>query len=327
MNRDVFEQLLRQQLISGEELAAVRQWQHRPLSVHWELRTLLYLGILLVTAALGILVYEHLDSIGHTVIVTAIGLVCGACFAWCFKKAAEYSFTKIESPGILYDYILLFGCLLLLCFVGYLQFAYNLFGHRWGLAVFIPMVILFFAAYYFDHLGVLSLAITHLAAWAGITITPAHILRNNDFSSDRLIYTGILLGVLLLLVAWLSTRRNLKAHFAFTYQNFGVHILFISLLAGMLNHAHNYLLWFVALAAVAVVIFRESVRQRSFYFLVVTVLYTYVGLSFAVVKLLFGWDNGMSSIYLGLLYAIASGIVLIRFLMQYNKKLKQDAGI
>ncbi|MDQ6764326.1 MAG: hypothetical protein M3015_17115 [Bacteroidota bacterium] len=65
----------------------------------------------------------------------------------------------------MFDYILLFGCLSLLTFVGYLQFEYNVFGNKWGLATFIPMVVLFMAAYYFDHLGVLILAIVNLAAW------------------------------------------------------------------------------------------------------------------------------------------------------------------
>jgi hypothetical protein len=67
------------------------------------------------------------------------------------------------------DYILLLGCLLLLILIAYLQFQYNVFGNRYGLATFIPMVLLFISAYYFDHIGVLTMAITNLAAWAGIT--------------------------------------------------------------------------------------------------------------------------------------------------------------
>ena len=64
------------------------------------------------------------------------------------------------------------AALLLLTFITYLQVQYNVFGDRFGLATFIPMIILFYCAYYFDHLGVLSMAVANLAAWMGIAVTP-----------------------------------------------------------------------------------------------------------------------------------------------------------
>ena len=96
------------------------------------------------------------------------------------------------------DYVLLVGCLLFTHALGYIQFEYNVFGNRWGLAVFIPMVILFITAYYFDHLGVLSLAITNLAAWAGISVTPMKILKENDFNNTHVMYAGLVVGGMLL---------------------------------------------------------------------------------------------------------------------------------
>ena len=142
----IFEELHNQNFISQQELDKINQQQ--TVSVHWEIRSLLYLGILLVTTALGILVYENIDTIGHTAIIATIGVLCAACFVYCFKKTNTYAHTKVESPNILFDYILLSASFLLLTFIGYLQFEYNVFGDRWELAVFIPMVILFFCAYY-----------------------------------------------------------------------------------------------------------------------------------------------------------------------------------
>jgi hypothetical protein len=72
---------------------------------------------------------------------------------------------------------------------------------------------------------------------------------------------------------------------------------------------------------------KNSVKENSFYFLVITVLYAYIGLCYVVIKLLFIAGNGMAFIYLGAIYFIGSGIGLIRFLIQYNKKLKHDAGL
>lgn len=321
---EIFEQLHQQNFISQQQLDKIKQ--HQPVSLHWELRTLLYLGILLVTTALGVLVYKNIDTIGHTAIVITIGVLCTACFVYCFKKANKYAHTKVQSPNILFDYILLTGCLLLLTFIGYLQYQYNAFGNRWGLAAFIPMVILFFCAYYFDHLGVLSIAVTNLAAWLGITITPLQILKQNNFSDTHLIYTGIVLGTALIIFSFLTQKKNIKAHFSFIYKNFGAHILFIALLAAMFNYDNIYLVWFFVMLIVAYWFFNNAVKENAFYFLVITVLYTYIAVCFVVIDLLpIMEDSG--AIYLGALYFIGSGIGLIWLLMRYNKKLKHNAGI
>src|ERR1700733_6710974 len=104
------------------------------------------------------------------------------------------------------------------------------------------MIVLFFSAYFFDHLGLLSLAITNLAAWLGITVTPMQILQANDFNSNSLIITGLLLGLFIMILSIATHKKNIKKHFAFTYANFGTHILFISCLAAMFNFDRQYLL-------------------------------------------------------------------------------------
>ena len=78
--------------------------------------------------------------------------------------------------------------------------------------------------------------------------------------------------------------------------------------------------------AVAYWFFINAVKENAFYFLVITVLYSYIAISYVVIDLLMKIDD-IGAIYIGALYFIASGIGLIRFLMHYNKKLKQDAGI
>jgi hypothetical protein len=77
------------------------------------------------------------------------------------EKEALSRLTKVEAPTPFFDYILLLGCLTFITLVGYSQVQFTIFGQRFGLAVFIPMIVLFFSAYYFDHLGVLSMAITN----------------------------------------------------------------------------------------------------------------------------------------------------------------------
>ena len=327
MDINIVEELFDKQHISKDELNALRKKQEEPVSVYWDVTSLLYLGILLLTTGLGIIVYKNIDSIGHAVIIAVISIACIACFGYCLNKATGFSTTKVESPGFLFDYILLLGCLLLLILTGYLQFAYRIFGDHLGMATFIPMVILFATAYYFDHLGVLTLAITNLAAWAGIAVAPLQFLEDNDFTSQRLIYTGILLGAALVAFSIVSQARNVKAHFAFTYKNFGANILFIALLAAMFHFTQFYLLWLIALSVVCAWFIRDALKLNSFYFFVITVLYGYIAICYVVVDLLIkiGGDTGV--LYLGLIYFIASGIALIKLLLHYNKIIKHNAGI
>jgi hypothetical protein len=272
-------------------------------------------------------VYKNIDTIGHSVVVIFIGVVCLLCFGYCLKNTEGYSRQKVESPNVLFDYILLLGCLLLVTFVGYLQYQYNVFGNHWGMAAFVPMLLLFIAAYYFDHIGVLSLAITNLAAWIGITVTPLEILKANDFDNDRIILSGICLGSLLVGVAILITRKEHKAHFGFTYKNFGTHILFISLLAALFHFDDFNFVTFIFLLILSGVYFKQATRERSFYFLVVTVGYFYIGLSYYFVHSLISGRFFEDSVYLVVFYFIFSGIGLIWFLIRYNKILKQNAGI
>lgn len=327
-NEKLFSELHGSGLISGESYERIKKWQSgRIISLHWDLKTLLYLGVTLLSGGLGILVYKNIDTIGHKAILTFIALLSIGSYAYCFKKARPFSWQKIEAPTILFDYILLLGCLTMLTFIGYLQYQYTVFGNKYGIATFIPMVILFFCAYYFDHLGVLSMAITNLAAWLGITITPLHLWQSNNFNSDRVIYTGICIGALLLALGYAGKKRKWKPHFEFTYNNFATHAMFVSLLAAMFRFSSVYYLWFIAVAGFTVYNYIKSVRENSFYFLVVTVLYAYVGISYVAVKLLSFSEFNTASVYISILYFMLSSFWVANFLMRQNKKLKKNDSI
>ena len=147
MNIQTFKQLHREGLISDNSLQKVEAMEKaRLFSLQWELKTLLYLGVTLLSGGLGILVYKNIDSIGHQAILAFIALVCAGCFYYCRRKAAPFSVSKLPSPDPYFDYILLLGCLTLITFIAYLQYAYTVFGNHYGLATFIPMVILFISA-------------------------------------------------------------------------------------------------------------------------------------------------------------------------------------
>lgn len=325
MDTDLYKKLYNEGLLNSETLEKITEKHKNPLfSLHWELKTLLYLGVTLLSTGLGILIYKNIDTIGHQFILLFIAGICAACFVYCVKKRNPFSREKVKSPSSFYDYILLLGCLSLLSFLGYLQFQYHVFGDNYGLATFIPMLILFYVAYEFDHIGVLSMAITNLAIWLGATVTPFSLLSNGLYSSHPLIIPYLILGLFLLTAAYLSERYNFKKHFKFTYQNFGVNISFIALFTGYFSFYENPLsfLWLITVLILAFILYQDALKTKSFYFLLLVILYAYTAISTLVVRILFNIDSEAAFVT-GLLYFIGSAIGLIITLIQLNKKIKQ----
>lgn len=329
MEIPLFRKLHAEGLIPDESLRKAESLESQRLfSLHGELKLLLYLGVVLLSGGLGILVYKNIDTIGHQAVLAFIALVSAGSFLYCVRRKPSFHWGKMAAPDTVYDYILLLACLSLVTFIGYLQFAYGVFGHHYGLATFIPMVLLFISAYYFDHLGVLSLAITNLAAWAGVAITPLHLLEDNNFGNEQVIYTGILLGWVLMAAGRLSQLQGRKSHFESTYTNFGFHLYFIAALAGLFIHERAYLLWFLLFAAIAWFLYRQAMARRSFYFVVFTVLYTYIALGYVVIRALDHFhDDAMNAIVLGLIYFILSACGVGALLIRLNRKLKTHDGL
>lgn len=329
MDTKWFEQMHQEGIISDLSYAKIKSKQEQKIiSVHWEIKTLLYLGVALLTTGLGILVYKNIDTIGHQVILIFIALICLVSFYYCFKFKLPFSTGKVAAPNAFFDYLLLLACCTFITFFAYLQYQYNLFGNNYGLAVFFPMLLLFFTAYYFDHLGILSMAIANLATWLGLTVTPRQIFTANNFNSETIIFTGLGLGLLLLLLAFESNRRNIKTHFEFTYGNFGTHIILISCLAAMFHFDAVYLLWFLFTIGMVYFFYRKALLDRSFYFMLVITVYFYIGLSYMVMKILQSISSiGMAPLYFGFLYFIFSGFGLVLFLININKRIKKHDSI
>ena len=328
MDSTIFDQLYAEGVISGASYNKIRLKQENTfISVHWEIKTLLWLGILMLSTGLGILVYKNISTIGHQAVLVFIALICAGCFFYCFKNKLPFSFNKVVEPNPFFGYILILACSTFIIFIAYLQYQYNLFGTRYGLATFFPMVLLFFSAYYFDHIGVLSMAIVSLAAWLGITVTPLKILTSNDFNSNTIIFTGLALGLLLILTAFRTRKRNIKKHFEFTYSNFGTHIVLISCIAAMFRFDRVYMAWYFGLMIMTVLFYRKALRDRSFYFVLIVTSYAYIGTSYVVLNLLNRANLNIGSFYIGFLYFIASAVALALFLIRTNRKLKTNDSL
>lgn len=325
MDNNLFDNLYTNALVSKDSLEKVRQRQARPplFSVHWEIRTLLYAGVLLLTSGLGLLIYDNIDTIGHQVVLMLIALICAGSLLYCFKTRLPFSREKVKSPNSYFDYVLLLGSITMVSFVGYLQYQYNVFGTHYGIATLIPMLALFFIAYYFDHLGILIMAIANLAVWMGVTVTPKELLLHSDFNSQAIVLTYLVLGLILLSAAWAAQHFAFKGHFKFSYQHYGIHLTYIALLAGyfLFYDSVAAFAFMMGIALLSALMYSDAFSSKSFYFLLLVVLYSYIAISSLIVRvLIFAGDIG--AVYLLLLYFIGSAIGMIMLLINLNKKLK-----
>ena len=67
-------------LTQGQATLLRRIYGRELFSVHWELRVLLYAGILLLTTGLGLLIRKHFASVGHLALLAAIALIPDGLF-------------------------------------------------------------------------------------------------------------------------------------------------------------------------------------------------------------------------------------------------------
>jgi hypothetical protein len=319
MDLDLFEKLHQQGLLTDESHQKIKQEAQSPLqSVFWDINTLLSLSVIALSTGLGILVYKNIDTIGHQVVLALIAGISIACFSYCGRQTPPFSRAQVKSPGHLYDYLVLLGTLTMLIFIAYLQFQYEVFGTRYGLATFLPMVLLFFIAYTFDHLAILNLAILNLGVWMGVTITPKQLLLASNYDSARLIHTYQVLGLILLALAFFTQYYRFKPHFKFSYQHYGLHVLFIATLAAYAYYDNpGSSLWLVGILALCFFIYRDALRNKSFYFGLLAILYSFIALSCIACRLLLSVpaDSGafMLIFYYFIFAAVGFGWLLKRF--------------
>jgi hypothetical protein len=316
--------LVADNLVPPDQAAAIEADERtRPFSLHYELRALLYLGITLLVGGLGVLVYQHLDSIGHEVIVAVIAASMAASFAYAARHRAPFTWGEAPRTAIAADYLLLLSCLLFLVLEGYLQAQYEVFGTRYGLATVLPAVLFFYLAYRFDHRGVLSMAITALAAWVGVSVAPL-TLFTLGFPAEELSAPGLLLGLGLLAAGLGSELLRRKPHFAYTYLLLGSNVALLAATVRLFDAIGSSGGWLALLVALLVlgictVLAWYARRTQSYVFLLLATAYGYVAFTCALIipLALSGLQEGLYP--LALFYFPLSLIGLIWLLVNIKK--------
>lgn len=298
--------------------------RNRPFSVHYELRALLYLGVTLLSGGLGVLIYEHIDTIGHQVIIGLIALLMLACFAYAERYRPPFSWGEAPPASVAATYLLVLGCLLLVVLETYLQVQYDVFGRRYGLATLLPALVFFPLAYRHDHRGVLALAITALAAWVGVSVAPLAMFTDGsrEFWAALLSRPALLLGLGLVAAGLLSEALGRKRHFAYTYLSLGANLALLAAMA-LLIHARGLaaLAWWGLVLGLAAGLVWYARRTQSYLFLLLGVGYAYAAITYGIFNYLLA-GTGDSVFNVGLLYLVTSAGGVIFFFINMKRILR-----
>src|SRR6476619_2743349 len=118
-------------VISDEQHAMLTSLvRHERFSVFVELSGLLYVGVLSVVGGLAWTFREYVVNLGDAAILSILTLLMVLAFGYCFTRTAPYSNEEVESPTMVFDYVLYFGCLIFSATLAFLETRFNLF-HGW----------------------------------------------------------------------------------------------------------------------------------------------------------------------------------------------------
>ncbi|HSS50721.1 MAG TPA: hypothetical protein VLX28_17415 [Thermoanaerobaculia bacterium] len=248
------------------------------LSVHGELRALLYAGVLLITGGAGLLVKENLDRIGPVAIAAGIGLAAAAALAWVIAKAPPFSWEPVTSPHLAFDYILLLGVLLTGADLAYIEWKFTPLGAHWPWHLLIMAVLAGVAAFRFDSRVIFSLALSTFAAWRGVSVAR---LGSGlwDGSGDAVRWNAIACGVLFAVLGFILARTDRKAHFEPVAVHLGWLLVLGGIGSGIAESGDLALRWGVALLLVGAGLAAGAFFTRRFPLFAYGVLGGYVGLS------------------------------------------------
>ncbi|GAB3273551.1 hypothetical protein GCM10027347_46020 [Larkinella harenae] len=310
----VLQELAKKNLIDQKQQTVIQSVEARKLfSIHWELRALLYAGILLFTTGTGWLIYKYIDQIGHSFLIFTLAVICAANFAFAIRFKGPFSTGRSHSRSPFGDYALLLGCLLFLTLEGYLQYQYTLFGTRYGLVTFLPAILFIGLAYLFDHRGVLAMGLTALISWIGVTVRPLEFYFKGNLKDMTVLLSAVGLSIVLMTGALVLDRQRIKRHFTITTLSFAGNLLLVALVAGLFNFENLHLQFALALAVACLVFDWYARRERSFVFLLMSTFYGYIGATYLVFHYLHLRDEATY------LYWLVTGIAVTVYLSANRK--------
>jgi Predicted membrane protein (DUF2157) len=283
-----------------------------PFSIFLELNALLYAGVVAFVAGLGWTVSTWSRQLGDVVVLTVLSAMLAACSWYCFSPTSAWSPAEAPAPSPIFDYVLYLGSLVWCVELAYLENRFHVLSGQWDLYLLVSAGLFFFLAYRFDNRFVLSLALSSLAGWFGLTIShwPSH--QDAEYRQYALLYC-LLVGV----GGALLQRRGLKPHFFGTYLNIVANVLFWAVLSGVFDR-QAYGLWILALLIACGASLAWGLARRQFAFVAYAAVYGYVGASWMLIR-------GVTDETFILSYFVITAITMLLVLVQIARRFGRPA--
>ena len=283
-----------------------------PLSLFLELNILLYAGVLAFVAGLGWTVSTWSKQLGDVLVLTVLSAILAACFWYCFSRAPAWSHSETPAPSPIFDYVLYLGSLTWSIELAYIENRFHVLSRQWDLYLLATAGLFLFLAYRFDNRFVLSLALSALAGWFGLTISHWSAHQDATYRQYALLYC-LLVGV----GGTILQRLGLKPHFFGTYLNIVANVLFWAVLSGVFIR-QGYGLWFLALLIACGASLAWGLVRRQFAFVAYAAVYGYVGVSSLFLR-------DVRDETTVLTYFVVSGVAMLVVLVQIGRRFGRSA--
>lgn len=279
------------------------------LSVYWELKILLGIGISFFSIGILNIIIDYFDNSLKWLLVGILLIAFLATAYYCFTRKAPFSWERIEQKARFFDIAVVACTTLFLSLEGYVQYEFKIFGDSYGDMAILTTLFYFFCAYYFDNRFILTKGLIAFTAWFSIAFDIFSLENPNVFMQDIPVMESMGIGTGFLLVGYLTSWKNWKRHFRKTYLIFSTQLVMLALTAHLVYKKNPDSLLFFLIIVFSAIFFVLSIREKSPIALTTTIIYLYVG----VTKYLdvFKWKNE----YAIALYFIGTALIVITFFL------------
>lgn len=292
-------------VITTEQHASLTSLSRRDrFSLYVEIHALLYVGVVSMVAGVVWTFRESLAGLGHAAILSIFAALIGVSLYYCFTRAVPYASGEVEQPSIAVEYVLYFGCLMFSGMLAYLEVQMRVCG-GWDTHLLLASTVFGALAYRFDNRFVLSLALSTLAAYLGLTLNVFDTIDAVTTHRLRVYAMGYALAVAGLGSALYS--QGIKRHFLDVYLHVGANAFLLATLSGVPD-AQFGLLYLALLLPLSVALIYLGMRFERFAFVAYGTLYGYAGLSARIL-------DELRTVTVALFYLVVTGSMVVTALV------------
>lgn len=291
-----------------DSLAALAR--HDRFSVYVEISALLYIGVLSTVAGVVWTFRDYVNDLGHAAILSIFAALIAAAMYYCFSRGGPYSNGEVDPPSLVFDYVLYFGCLTFSAMLAYLEVQLQVF-RGWETHLLLAAIVFGGLAYRFDNRFVLSLALSTLAAYLGLTLD-----LFDTIDTDRLRFYAMGYALAVAGIGFGLYRAAIKPHFLDVYLHVGTNAFLLAALSGVVSA--NGMLYLALLLPLAGALVYLGVRFDRFAFVAYGTLYGYAGISARIL-------NELGSVTLSLLYFFVTGSMVVLALVVLARRFARTA--